>query len=194
MRSFAPLALLLLPACFSIGPAPPQGLLALEQQAWWTRLHGLCGGSFRGRLVEQGTADERYGREPLNARVARCTADTVEISFDVGDERTRTWQVTRGAGRLRLRHLHSDASGTAESPTGYGGATWAAGSARQQDFAADSATVRMLPRAAGNVWTIEIDPGRALAYTLGRPGVRQRFRVEFDLRRQAPETPRPVSP
>jgi hypothetical protein len=37
----------------------------------------------------------------------------------------------------------------------------------------------MLPPAAQNVWSLEIDPGRTLAYTLGRPGVTRRFRVEF---------------
>jgi hypothetical protein len=182
MRRFALAGLLLTAGCITIGPAPAPGLVPVEQQAWWTRLQALCGRSLPGRLVERGSADERYAREPLAARVHRCAGDTVEVAFDVGAERTRSWQVTRGSGRLRLRHLHSDAAGTPESPTGYGGATWTNGSARQQDFGADSATVRMLPPAAGNVWTIEIDPGRVMAYTLGRPGVRQRFRLEFDLR------------
>lgn len=197
MRRPALLALLLIPGCLSIGPAPARGLLAVEQQAWWERLTALCGSSFAGRLAEPGAADERYARERLAARVERCAADTVDVAFDVGAEQTRTWRITRSAAGLRLRHLHSDADGSAAAPTGYGGYTPVPGSARQQDFLADSATVTMLPATRGNVWTVEIDRGRLLAYTLGRPGARQRFRVEFDLARPlspARETPAPRAP
>jgi hypothetical protein len=171
--------LLLTPACLRIGPAPPRGLLAVEQQAWWDRLRTLCGRTLPGRLMEQGSADDRYRTEPLAARVTRCAADTVDIAFDVGGERTRTWQVTRESAGLRLRHFHSDAAGTAESPTGYGGSTVTRGTAQRQDFPADSATMRMLPPAARNVWSLEIAPGRAVAYTLARVGSNRRFRVEF---------------
>lgn len=182
MRLSALISLVVLTGgCLSIGPAPARSLVPLEQQAWWQQLRTLCGGTFPGRLVEQGSADARYAREALAARVQRCTADTVEIGFDLGSERTRTWRVARTPAGLRLTHLHGDADGTAAAPTGYGGVTLAAGSARRQDFPADSATVRMLPPAAGNVWSLEIDPGRTLAYTLARPGVSRRFRVEFDL-------------
>jgi hypothetical protein len=182
MRGYPLLGLALLTAaCIRIGPAPPPGLLPVEQQAWWDRLRTLCGGTFPGRLVEQGSADDRYRTEPLAARVARCPADTVEIAFDVGGERTRSWQITRLAGGLRLRHFHSDAAGTADSPTGYGGRTLERGSAARQDFPADSATARMLPPAAGNVWSLAIEPGRALVYTLGRPGSSRRFQLSFAL-------------
>jgi hypothetical protein len=179
-------SLLILPliaaGCLSIGPAPARGL-AVEQQAWWSRLRALCGGSYPGRLLEQGSADDRYRTEPLAARVTGCAADTVEIAFDVGAERTRVWRITRLPGALRLRHLHLDGTGGADSPTDYGGTTVTRGTAGRQDFPADSATARMLPPAARNVWSIEIEPGRSLVYTLGRPGVRQRFRVEFALPR-----------
>lgn len=195
MRILLATLLLATSGCIRIGPAPVPGLLAVEQQVWWNRLVELCGGAFPGRLAERGSADDRYARERLVARVDRCAADTVDVAFDVGEERTRTWRITRSAAGLRLRHLHSDADGTAGAPTGYGGYTPTPGSARQQDFLADSATVRMLPPARGNVWSVEIDPGRTLTYTLGRPGIRQRFRVEFDLARPLrPETPAPSAP
>jgi hypothetical protein len=171
---------LLAAGCLRIGPAPPAGLLPVEQQAWWDRLRALCGGSYPGRLVEQGSADERYREGPLAARVARCPADTVEIAFDVGGERTRIWQLTRAQGGLRLRHLQTG-QGTPDAPSGYGGRTLTPGTPRRQDFPADSATARMLPPAAQNVWSLEIEPGRTLAYTLGRPGATRRFRVEFAL-------------
>ena len=50
---------------------------------------------------------------------------------------------------------------------------------------ADAETGRLLPAAASNVWSLEIVPGRTLAYTVARPGAARRFRLEFDLGRPA---------
>ena len=46
-----------------------------------------------------------------------------------------------------------------------------------------------IPQSATNVWAIEIEPGRTLAYELRRPG--RFFRVEFDLTSPVPPPPAP---
>ena len=148
----------------------------MQQEVFWRRLGQLCGRAYEGRMAE-GT-DSTFVRHRLLMQVRDCSPDEVRIGFVIGPDSSRTWIVRRTEGGLALRHdvREGDVSG-------YGGVTRGPGTAQRQDFAADSATARMLPPAANNVWSLEILNGQTFAYTVGRPGVRQRFRLEFDLRR-----------
>jgi hypothetical protein len=122
--------------------------------------------------------------------VRECEIGEIRISFFVGEERSRTWVITTTAAGIRLKHDHRHADGTEDEITQYGGNTRGQGTDRVQDFHADALTADLVPAAATNVWTIEIEPGRLFAYALRREGTDRRFRVEFDLR--APlETPPP---
>ncbi|HSU15071.1 hypothetical protein [Longimicrobium sp.] len=160
---------------FGVGPPPQQALRSTVQEVFWRRLTQLCGRAFEGRMAEG--ADSVFVRNRLVMHVRDCRADEVRIGFVIGPDPSRTWVVRRVDGALALTH---EVAGDAVS--GYGGVTRDAGTPERQDFAADSATARMLPPAAHNVWSLEILDGRTFAYTVGRPGVRQRFRLEFDLR------------
>jgi hypothetical protein len=185
-------------ACpLAIGPAPTASRLPTEQQVFWTRLKALCGNAYAGRMVE-GT-DSVYLANPPRIGVGGCAADTVRIGFHIAADTSRQWIVSRGGGGLRLRHVARDEAGHEERVSGYGGVTAHRGSVTRQDFAADSFTARLLPPAAQNVCTLEIESGRALAYTVWRPGTTRRFRLVFDLRRPLPppaaaETPAPAAP
>jgi hypothetical protein len=154
-------------------------MLAVQQQGFWQRLAALCGHSYPGRMTEGD--DSVFLRHRLVARVHSCTAEEVRIGFAFGGDSSRTWVVRRGGGVLRLRHEVRAEDGTEERISGYGGMTLGPGTVRRQEFAADSATARLLPQAAQNRWLLELVPGRVLAYTLGRPGSTRRFRLEFDL-------------
>jgi|SRR4051812_43232482 hypothetical protein len=175
-RSAVIVTMLAVSSCgLALGP-PPRQALRMSQEAFWRRLTLLCGRAFEGRMAE-GT-DSVFVRNRLVMHVRDCRADEVRIGFVIGPDPSRTWVVRRVDGRLALTHeVASDAV------SGYGGVTLAPGTAERQDFAADSATARMLPPAAHNVWSLEILDGRTFAYSVGRPGIRQRFRLEFDLRR-----------
>jgi hypothetical protein len=177
----ASVLLLALPACVSLTPTPTAGTLPVQQEVWWTRMRALCGKAYPGRLVE-GTLP----RDGLGIRVGACGEREMAIHFDMGTDRSRTWRVIRRADGLQLTHDHRAANGTPGDPTGYGGATRSAGSAARQDFFADAHTAAILPAAARNVWTLELNPGRTLGYSLARDGSERRTRVEFDLRRPTP--------
>jgi hypothetical protein len=159
---------------FGIGPAP--GAIQLPQVAFWQRLSQLCGRAYPGRMVE-GT-DSTFVRNRVAIDVRDCSPAEVRIGFVIGPDSSRTWVVRKRPGGLGLVH---QVSGEGEI-SGYGGITLSPGTAERQDFFADSATARMLPPAANNVWSLEIVGGQTFAYTVARPGVRQRFRLEFDLR------------
>jgi FtsP/CotA-like multicopper oxidase with cupredoxin domain len=159
---------------------------------FWHRLTTLCGKAFRGRVVEAPAGDTSFANRSLIMHVRSCAADTIRIPFQVGDDRSRTWVFTRGAGGLRLKHDHRHADGAPDSVTQYGGDARLPGSAGVMEFPADSFTAALIPPARTNVWTIEVDlETKRFVYALRREGTNRRFRVEFDLGRQVAIPPPP---
>lgn len=163
------------------------------QQQFHARLRALCGHAFAGRVTTSDAADREMASRPLVMHVAQCTDESIRIPFHVGDDRSRTWALSRTATGLRLKHDHRHADGSEDALTQYGGDTISPGSAGRQEFPADQYSrilfVREnIPASTANVWAVEIEPGRLFAYELRRPG--RHFRVEFDLSRPVPAPPR----
>lgn len=181
---------LLLPACHAAAPAPAP-LPHAEQEAFWSALQRLCGQAHAGRIVEGSPTDTAFAGKALVMHVRECSPGEIRIPFHVGENRSRTWVLTRSDAGLRLKHDHRHEDGTEDEITQYGGDTSGAGSATRQEFPADAFTADMLPAAATNVWTVEVVPGERFAYALRREGTDRRFRVEFDLTRQVPAPPAP---
>ncbi|MGZ5442181.1 MAG: hypothetical protein ACXW5U_32430 [Thermoanaerobaculia bacterium] len=172
--------LLLLVSCSSVpSSAPPL----------WSALQSLCGNAYEGRMTE-GTAagDAEIGAQRLVMHVRSCTAEEIRIPFHVGENRSRTWVITRTPAGLRLKHDHRHEDGSEDAVTQYGGdATNVSG--LSVDFPADAFTASLLPAAATNIWTVSVDPGKTFAYGLRREG--RRFHVEFDLTRSVSAPPAP---
>lgn len=177
---------LLAAACAPGSPAP-----AAEQQVFWSTLRSLCGGAFPGRVVEAPPGDTTFTGKALVMHVRECREGEILVPFHVGDDRSRTWVLTRQPGGLRLKHDHRHADGSEDRITQYGGDTRGAGTAERQEFHADSLTASLIPAAVTNVWTVEVVPGRTFAYALRREGTDRRFRIEFDLTRPVPVPPAP---
>lgn len=159
------------------------------QQVFFARLSALCGQSFDGRVVTTDPADASFTGKPLTMRVKSCTKDEVRIPFQVGDDRSRTWVVTRTATGLRLKHDHRHPDGTEDAVSQYGGDTTTPGTAERQEFPVDAASKAMFVRedrtvSLTNVWAMEVEPGKLFAYELRRPD--RHFRVEFDLAKPLP--------
>ena len=171
-------------------PAPPRPTASGD--AFWQALSALCGKAFEGRVVE-GTApgDAAFASQRLVMHVRECGAREIRIPFHVGDNRSRTWVVTRlPDGRLRLKHDHRHADGSEDAITQYGGDSALAGSATALDFHADAHTARLIPAAATNIWTMGVAPdGTRFTYALRREAEGRRFRVEFDLTRPVDAPP-----
>ena len=159
------------------------------QLVFWASLESLCDQAFAGRIVQSQPPDASFEGQALVMHVRECQIGEIRIPFHVGEDRSRTWVLTTTAAGIRLKHDHRHEDGTEDEITQYGGDTRGQGTDLVQDFHADALTADLVPAAATNVWTIEIEPGRLFAYALRR-GTDRRFRVEFDLR--APiETPPP---
>jgi hypothetical protein len=178
------LALTGLPGCVT-KPAP-----AAPADAFMARLAALCGKAFAGRVVTTDPADAAFAGKPLVMHVATCEAGRVRVPFHVGEDRSRTWVLTRTPAGMRLKHDHRHEDGSADKLTMYGGDTIAPGTATRQEFPVDAESIALFraqgaKRSATNVWAMEVD-ARRFAYELRRPG--RHFRVEFDLT-QPVETP-----
>ena len=190
MRWLVVLALAALAACANIAPPPPA-------DAFFTRLHALCGRAFEGRVVSDDPNDASFAGKRLVMHVRECSPGELRIPFHVGDDRSRTWIVSRTANGLRLKHDHRHEDGSPDELTMYGGDTAAAGTAARQSFPADAESVALFTRtnravSNDNIWALEVD-GRTFAYELRRPPIPggRFFRVEFDLGRPVSPPPPP---
>ena len=169
--------------------------MADPQDAFFDRLTALCGKAFEGRVVSPPTeADASFAGKTLVMHVRDCSADTIRIPFHVGEDRSRTWVVTRTADGLRLKHDHRHEDGSEDVLTQYGGDTAGEGTARRQEFPVDQFSKDLFNRndaavSTTNVWAMEVEPGALFAYELRRPN--RFFRVDFDLTRPVPAPPPP---
>ena len=181
-------------SCRSSLPTPPAATATPQapQDAFWASLQTLCGKAFAGRVVEDSVTDSPFRGKELTMHVRACALTEVRIPFHVGEDRSRTWVITRTGGGLRLKHDHRHEDGTPDPVTEYGGDTRDAGSATRQEFFADAHTASLIAAARTNVWTVEVAPAEGrFAYALRREGTDRRFRAEFDLSRPVAPPPPP---
>jgi hypothetical protein len=154
---------------------------------FFAHLEALCGQAFEGEatLVSGGGFEDR-----MVMHVRRCSEREIQIPLHVGEDRSRTWIVTRTEQGLRLKHDHRHEDGSEDLVTQYGGDTRDAGTATSQSFPADAFTAGLLPEAATNVWTMSIAPGERFVYHLSRDG-EPRATFTFDLSRAVEPPPAP---
>lgn len=173
---------LALPTLLMLLAVPAQA--ATPQETFFARLTALCGKSFTGRVATTDPADAVFADKPLVMHVKTCSANEVRIPFHVGEDRSRTWVVTRVNTGLRLKHDHRHADGTEDAVSQYGGDTTTPGTVSRQEFPVDRFSKDLFVRenravSVTNVWAMEVEPGKIFAYELRRP--ERHFRVEFDL-------------
>ena len=181
------------PALDDAGPVTPAPAPA---DAFLAAIARHCGQALAGRVVVDTPAspgDNAFAGKALVMHVRDCGASEARIPFHVGEDRSRTWVLTRTAGGLRLKHDHRHADGRPDPVTMYGGDTATPGTALRQAFPVDAESVALFGReglsaSVQNTWAMEIEPGKRFLYELSRPGGRL-FQVEFDLSRPVPPPP-----
>ena len=190
MKGMLAAVVLTLAGCASVPASSPAG-------QWYSRLAGLCGRAFEGRLVSNDPADSAFAGKRLVMDVRHCRDREVRIPFHVGDDRSRTWVITRTRSGLRLKHDHRHEDGSSDVLTMYGGDSRGSGTGVRQEFPADAESIALFDAqersvSNANVWAIEINDN-LFAYELRRPpGPGQRyFRIEFDLTLPVAQPPPP---
>lgn len=181
---FGSLILLLLTGCSTLPKAS-----STQADRFFEHFSAHCGQSFAGKLVAGDDIDAAFAKADMRAHVAVCDKQRIEIKFDVGEDRSRTWIISKVGEGLRLKHRHMLKDGSEDSVSQYGGDTVDAGSALRQQFPVDAFSKNMFTREGRavsntNVWAFDIMPRHSFTYELSRPN--RLFRVQFDLTKPLP--------
>lgn len=154
---------------------------------FWDSLKELCGKAYSGEVLEAPENDSFRGKD-LVMHVRSCEVGTIKIPFFVGNDKSRTWVLSKKDNRILLKHDHRHEDGSEDEITQYGGLSTNVGLSNLQMFPADPETSDLIPAASTNVWWIEIKEGESFTYNLRRIGTDRYFSIKFDLTNET-ETP-----
>lgn len=146
---------------------------------FWGALQELCGNAYEGTLVLP-EGDDPFAGKTLIMHVRSCTDTIIKIPFFVGEDKSRTWVLTRNINTITLKHDHRHEDGSPDAITMYGGTSTNSGQDTLQVFPADIETQKIIPAASGNIWWITLDD-TSFTYNLRRLGTERVFKVTFDL-------------
>ncbi|GAA0395742.1 hypothetical protein GCM10009093_22870 [Brevundimonas terrae] len=160
------------------------------QDAFFANLTALCGQRFEGKVVTTDPQDADFANNRLLMHVRDCSDSEIRIPFWVGEDKSRTWVITRQDVGLRLKHDHRDPDGTTHTLHWYGGNTANEGTAERQEFPVDQESIDLFNAndaavSTTNVWAVEVHPAKTYVYELKRPN--RLMRVEFDLTKPVTE-------
>jgi len=191
--------ILLLATLFTLSTVAVQGQAEPANAVFWKELQKLCGKAFAGTVAVDTANSPDFANKAMVMHVRLCEKNGVRIPFFVGDDRSRTWVLTKQKDRILLKHDHRHKDGTPDKVTMYGGLSTNTGMATRQFFPADEETVKIVPvpagnaapSAAANIWWLDLVPGEHFTYNLRRIGSDRLFSVKFDLKSpvKAPEAP-----
>lgn len=158
---------------------------------FWNTLKSHCGKAYQGEITAGATPGDDFTGKKLVMHVRTCVENTIRIPFFVGEDRSRTWVLTRGEDNLiLLKHDHRLEDGSEDEITQYGGRTPNTGLANIQFFPADQETANLISYASNNVWWITVDE-KSFTYNLRRIGSDRLFSVKFDLTKEVEAPPAP---
>lgn len=184
MRVWAIACVMTLTGCSTTPLAPPTAAAA-----FFINMTALCGKSFAGKLVAGDASDADFANADMRAHVRECSDNEIRIAFDVGEDKSRTWIISKVGVGLRLKHRHMLKDGTEDPVSQYGGDSQISGHPMRQDFPVDEFSKQMFVKegravSTTNVWAFQVIPDTSLTYELSRPN--RLFRVEFDLAKPLP--------
>lgn len=157
------------------------------------RLAFHCGNAYEGGLVSSDDADADLAGEPMVVHFRECDAGEIRAPFHIGENRSRTWIITRTENGLRLKHDHRHEDGSEDTVTQYGGDSAEAVSPTRVEFPVDQFSIDLFNRegltaSVTNVWAMELTD-EIFAYELAREN--RFFRVEFDVTKPVALPPPP---
>lgn len=158
----------------------------------FSALGEYCGQAFEGRVDSDDPRDAGWTGQTLVMHVRECSDNEIRIPLHVGEDRSRTWVVTRTEDGYRLKHDHRHEDGSEDVLTQYGGDSSLVEGLRIEfpadEFSRDLFVREGIPDSAQNTWMMEI-LGETFTYGLDRPG--RSFRAVFDLSEPVAAPPAP---
>ena len=156
--------------------------ISQSHTAFFNNIKKLCGQSLEGATQFPQNPDHPMVGKRLLLTFGSCKDKETRVSFQVGEDKSRTWILRLDENGLLLKHDHRHADGTPDAVTMYGGWASAEGTAYRQLFPADPDTKKLIPEAATNVWMIEIaEEKQEIVYYLERHK-EPRYRAVFQMK------------
>lgn len=182
----------LLTTLAALGLAMGSAAAADPQQQFFDNLRSLCGQAYEGEITDGGGDPNFAGRLVMHVR--ECSDDQIKVPFHVGDNRSRTWVITRTDNGLELKHDHRKEDGSDDVITMYGGHTAEPGWAQVQAFPVDEYSQDLFVReglavSVTNTWWLWLYPDEHFSYRLSREN--RNFVVRFDLTEPVEPPPAP---
>lgn len=157
-----------------------------EQQEFWANLEAHCGNAYSGHaeIIREGDArrDSLYAGYEMVAHFRQCFDDELRMPGHIGDDRSRTWILTRVNGGLDLRHDHREEDGSDSEGTMYGASTANAGTPFRQEF--------VRANGSSGYWVLEMVPDERFSYG-NHSGDEWLVRFDFDLSESIDSPPPP---
>ncbi len=163
------------------------------QAPFWDALQARCGQAFAGKITSKDAADDAWRAEQVTMHLSECSDTVIRIPLHVGENRSRTWVLTKHDAGFELRHDHRHEDGSEDDVSQYGGVARTDIGAIRQEFPADAQTKAVFDAADisvsnANVWAMEYNEFReSFAYEMARPN--RDFRIEFSLATPVPTPP-----
>ncbi|WP_394693861.1 hypothetical protein [Hyphobacterium sp.] len=165
---------------------------AVEPQNLFEALTAHCGQAFAGGVASEDERDADWAGQTLIMHVRECSEDEIRIPLHVGEDRSRTWVLTRTEDGYRLKHDHRHEDGSEDVLTQYGGDSSVVFPFHiffpADEFSRDLFEREDIPASADNIWQMRIE-GQIFTYGLDRPD--RTFRAVFDLSNPVDAPPAP---
>ena len=152
-----------------------------SQDSFFELVKSHCGKIYFGKTVFPTDKNDPFVDKVLKMTVKDCNESVIRIPFQVGDDTSRTWILTKTEKGLLFKHDHRLPDGSADPVTLYGGFGNESGTNLIQYFPADADTKILIPAAKSNVWSLKFDKElNQFIYYLERNN-KPRYRAIFDL-------------
>lgn len=160
---------------------------AQSDKAFFNELKSLEGKTFYGRAIympDTTNSNDFWGKE-LKFTVNKSKKSVLRLPFDVGENKSRTWVLTKSKNGIQLKHDHRHEDGSPDSISNYGGDSDTKISTElTQYFPADAFTAKLIPAAATNRWIMQFSPDKKKFYYILERNNTLRFKAEFNLENQ----------
>lgn len=153
-----------------------------SENSFFELIKSHCGKTYFGKTVFPTDKKDPFVDKVLKMTVKNCSQSEIRIPFQVGDDTSRTWILTKTEKGLLFKHDHRLPDGSADPVTLYGGFANQSGTDLIQFFPADADTQVLIPAAKTNVWSLKFDKQRnQFSYYLERNN-KPRYKAIFDLK------------
>lgn len=143
-------------------------------------LKELDGKTYTGRMAYPNDPGHDMNK-PMEITVKVVSENEIHVPFKVGEDRSRTWILTRSKAGVQLKHDHRHPDGSPDELTNYGGLDTQQQLGTLLVFPADEETAQMLPEASTNVWTFRLTPDKSQLYYYLERDKKPRFEAVFEL-------------